>query len=129
MVDRTYIRITTNTPPGTILGMVAAYFTIHYLQHGGYGPEWLRYYGKDLLLIPLLLSATEIAAQFLNKPVQIRLKEVVLAVVAVSLAFEWWIPAATGAGGGDPFDIVAYAAGGFLYAILVRLHRRRVAWQ
>lgn len=120
MVDRPHIRISTSLTPQIILVMVAAYFFTHYLQHFVRGPGWLRHYGKDLLLVPMIISAVEITAQFLNKPIAIRTKEVVLAVLAVSVAFEWIIPALSKNQTGDPWDVAMYLAGGLVFLFFTR---------
>lgn len=127
MVDRSYIRINTSLTPGIVLAMVASYFFAHYLQHTGRGPELVRFYAKDFLLVPLLISATEITAQFLNRPIAIRTREVIVAVVAVSVAFEWLIPTISASGEGDIWDIAMYTAGGLFFLLLSRW-RGRTSW-
>jgi len=104
--------------------LTTIYFALHYLQYSGEGPSLIRFYGKDLLLVPLLACATAAAAELSGRPQAIGIKEIVLTFIAVAVFFEGLLPVLSETVVGDPCDIAAYAAGAVLtgYAI----HRDRI---
>jgi len=113
-----------------VLPLTACYFGIHYLQHSGVGPDFVRFYGKDLILVPLLTCATMIAAELSGRPQKTGTKEVVLTFVAVSVFFEGLLPYFSEEASGDLFDIAAYAAGAVMTILAIRSNKelRHSVW-
>lgn len=107
-----------------VLPLTACYFTLHYLQYTGAGPAVVRFYGKDVLLVPLLTFATAIAAELFGRPQKIGTKEIALTFAAVSVFFEGILPLLSDEVSGDPFDIAAYAAGAILTLWAVRSNKK-----
>lgn len=120
MADRTYLGLTSKTVKTTALPLAAGYFALHYLQHSGGGPEWLRFYGKDVLLVPILVTATSLTGEMLGRPQKIGWREVLLTWAAVSVFFELLLPAFRQNIAGDPLDIVVYALGAVIFLFFLK---------
>lgn len=120
MADRNYLGLTSKTVKTTALPLTAVYFALHYLQFSGAGPEWLRFYGKDMLLVPMLVTAVSLTGEMLGKPQRIGWREVVLTWIAVSVFFELFLPAFRDNIKGDPLDMVAYGLGAAVFLIFLR---------
>jgi len=102
----------------TIFVFTAFYLVLHYLQNHGLGPEIIRFYGKDLILVPLLILGINSAATFFHVPTKIRFKEVVLTIIVCIIAFEFLFPRFGMAFERDPVDILCYTLGGVFYYFL-----------
>lgn len=120
MADRNYIGLNSKTVRTTALPLTAGYFVLHYLQFSGAGPEWLRFYGKDILLVPILITATSLTGEMLGKPQRIGWREVLLTWIVVSVFFELFLPAFREDIKGDPLDIAAYAFGAAVFLFFLR---------
>lgn len=99
----------------TLFILAAIYLVLHYLQRHGLGPEFLRYYGKDLILVPILILGISSSITLLGKPAIIDLKELIITIVVCIIAFEFIFPAFGMAFERDWADILSYLAGGIFY--------------
>jgi len=101
----------------TALLLCSLYLVLHWLQVHALGPEWIRFHGKDLLLVPMLLLATEITGKLIGKPVHLGLREVLLCLLYVGVAFELLLPKWGLAAPGDWRDVLAYSLGAWAYQL------------
>lgn len=101
----------TKNSGGWILSFAAAYLALHYMQHHHTGPEVIRFYGKDLILVPMLLGATAMASNFLNKPIALGTKEAIIAVVYCGFVFELVMPRLVENVHFDFIDLICYSIG------------------
>lgn len=112
-------------------GLVALllYFLLHAAQHYGIGGSFLICYGKDLVCLPLILTATDILAEELKiskpKPQICTL----LAFVYVSVIFEGILPRMSTTYISDINDIACYAVGGTIYALLNRSYAKNISFR
>lgn len=88
------------------------------LERTGHSIPFLHAYLDDLVCFPVVLS---LALAFLRSFVtaaDYRLNKVhiVLAVAYFSFVFEWLLPRISMNYTSDPFDVLAYAAGAFVFA-------------
>ncbi|MCA1762090.1 MAG: hypothetical protein ABR574_02765 [Cryomorphaceae bacterium] len=109
-----------------LLAMSAIYFVLHFMQHRELGNEIIRFYGKDFILVPILLSGVGLASRFLNKPILIGTKEVILAVVYCSVVFEGILPVFRSNLTADYVDVICYAAGGLMWHMAFREKRKKI---
>lgn len=100
--------------------LVGLYLALHFAQHNSLGPDWLRFYGKDLLMVPVLLLAVQIVCTEIERPFKMSIGTIALSVMYVSLVFEVFIPWLRPNANGDWTDVLAYVAGGVLYALLIK---------
>lgn len=96
----------------------AVYFVLHYIQHHGIGFELLRFYGKDLLLVPFLMLGIKTTAYILGIKINIGLKELIATVLTCILSFEVIFPRLGMAFAPDLIDVFCYVIGGIFYFIL-----------
>jgi hypothetical protein len=101
------------------LAGMSLYFVLHFFQESAMGPEWMRFYLKDLLFIPILLTAVKVTFLYFNVHFTPRTKEVVVAVIYSLVVFEWMVPKIRGIEFvPDVVDMLAYGLGGLLWFIL-----------
>ncbi len=98
-----------------ILACSALYLLMHFLQSNALGPELLRYYFKDILLVPMLLFSIRIVASLFQLQVQVGNKEIFIAFLYCALAFEVIVPRISENRSFDWFDILAYGLGAIAY--------------
>jgi hypothetical protein len=103
---------------------LAVYFVLHSAQHHVLGPEWLRFYGKDLLFVPLLLAAVYHSTLLLGIQPRHLLRHTLAATLYSAIVFEYVWPRLSPNAHGDPADVVCYAVGGCCYAFGMILRRR-----
>jgi len=101
----------------TTLILTAFYFVLHYLQAHSVGPEFIRYHGKDLILVPLLILGIKTASAILGIPIQIRIKELIATILVCTFAFEIFFPKLGMAFAFDLVDVSFYFIGGIFYFI------------
>ena len=101
-----------------ILLLSALYLMLHYLQNHGIGPEWIRFYGKDLILVPLLILGISSATALFQMPVRIRFNELVLTTLVCIITFEFMFPRFGMAFERDMVDILCYIAGALNFYFL-----------
>lgn len=99
----------------TIFIFTTFYLVLHYLQNHGNGPEIIRFYGKDLILVPLLILGISSATTLFQVPAKIRFKELVLTIIVCITAFEFLFPRFGMAFERDLGDILCYISGGLFY--------------
>jgi hypothetical protein len=110
--------------PYLLLACILLYLLTHHAQTFGWGSWVFRFYIKDVLIVPVLLSAVGIAMSVLKKDFDPGKKEVWIAVIYVTLAFEILMPIFGTNIEFDPFDVICYAIGGFVYYVFLRdVHR------
>jgi len=97
----------------------AIYLVLHYMQHHEIGPSIIRYYAKDLILVPLLLGCVSMTSQFFNKHIQIGTKEVAIAVVYCGIVFELVLPRFAENVHFDFIDLVCYCIGGAAWHFII----------
>jgi len=115
MADRTHIGLNERL---FFLTSMAAYFLLLSFQEFEIGYEWMRYYAKDLLFVPLLLTAIKISMNLLGTSVVMDTKKVVIAVIYAAVVFEFIVPLSRGmVFEVDLVDILAYAMGGILWSL------------
>lgn len=88
------------------------------LERTGHPLPFLHAYLDDLVCFPVVLS---LALAFLRSFVtaadyRLSKAHIVLAVVYFSFLFEWLLPRISGNYTSDPLDVLAYAAGAFVFA-------------
>lgn len=93
---------------------------MHHAQAFGWGGTAFRFYAKDIIIVPLVLSATGITMQLLKKDFRPGMKEVIAAVIYISLVFEILLPAFGTKFETDVIDVICYGIGGILYFALFR---------
>lgn len=98
-----------------ILALALIYLALHFIQHHQIGPEVLRFYGKDLILVPMLLGGIAMAGQFFNKAIPMGTKEVIIAVVYCGLVFELVIPQVVENAHFDFIDLICYSIGAAIW--------------
>jgi hypothetical protein len=101
------------------VALLGAFFILHFLQKMGIGPEFIRYYFKDVILVPLLVIAIKMCGELLGRKLAVNKKELLITVVYVSVAFEWILPKLELAYPGDWIDVCCYAIGAWLYNIYI----------
>ncbi|NEN22502.1 hypothetical protein G3O08_03165 [Cryomorpha ignava] len=102
----------------TLFLLAAIYLVVHYMQAHGRGPVLLRFYGKDLTLIPFLILGISSASALFNISVKIRFKELILTVIVCIVGFEFIFPRFGMAFERDMADMLCYIAGGLFYYIV-----------
>ena len=115
MVNSSHIELSGKKEERLAVLLLAIYFTLHLMQARGIGPEYVRFYTKDLILIPLLIIATKLVLIVFQKKIGIGAKEIVITTVYVSVAFEVFFPILDLASGGDWIDVCCYAFGALVY--------------
>src|SRR5690554_5690772 len=108
----------------TFFILVTVYFIIHYIQFHGFGPEVVRFYAKDIILVPFLMLGINATTTTLGKQIRIGLKELILTVLICTLAFELIFPRFGMAFAFDLSDIICYVIGASLYYFLF-LHKSK----
>lgn len=110
------------TKSGTysFIALLSIYLMLHAAQVWGIGPEWIRFYGKDLIIVPLLLLGITRIQSILNRKIEIRGKEIILLVIYVSLVFEVIIPFIKTNITSDIWDILMYSSGAAFYYLTIR---------
>lgn len=102
----------------TFLVLAGVYFVLHYLQHYGLGSEILRFYAKDIILVPFLILGINATMLSLGIETRIGFKELILTILTCTLAFEVVFPSFGMAFAPDIVDVICYIFGGGLYYIL-----------
>lgn len=100
--------------------ILSLYLLLHTFQMRGIGPEWIRFYGKDLIIVPLILLGTTRLQAILNRKIEIQKKEIILLVIYISLVFEVIMPLIKPGKTTDIWDILMYIAGAQIYYLLFR---------
>lgn len=87
------------------------------LQYLQITPTWFNYYADDILFLPLCLSlALWVQQRFINPLFVFSVAQIVLTWLACSVLFEGIYPYLITGFTQDPFDILAYALGAFIFA-------------
>ena len=102
----------------TLLTLAAIYLVLHFIQNHGLGPEILRFHGKDLILIPILILGISSTTILFEIPVTIRINELILTIVVSIISFEFIFPRFGMAFERDSADILCYISGGLFYYIV-----------
>jgi len=101
----------------TFLILAGGYFILHYLQYNGLGPEVLRFYAKDIILIPFLMLGINATMTYMGISPKIGIRELILTILTCSIAFELIFPKFGMAFESDIVDIFCYIFGGSLYYV------------
>lgn len=81
----------------------------------------MRFYLKDFIFVPILLTAIKISAELFFHPIRVGTKEVIIAVLYAVFVFEWLLPKSEGTEFAlDWMDIMSYGLGGMVYFFLFR---------
>ena len=88
------------------------------MQFHSLGPEALRFYGKDFILIPFLMLGINVAMISLGIDAKVGIKELILTILTCSIAFEFIFPKFGMAFEPDVVDVFCYFFGGSIYYIL-----------
>jgi len=99
--------------------LIFLYLAIRWARSISFGPEFLHFYGGDLLFIPILMTSVKIVRQLFNFSFAIDKMQVAIAVVYSSVVFEWLLPNEGTNFVGDPLDIAAYTLGALLYVFVI----------
>ncbi|MGB6037232.1 MAG: hypothetical protein WBG42_13245 [Cryomorphaceae bacterium] len=99
--------------------MIFLYLAIRWIRAIHVGPEFLHFYGGDILFVPILMTSVKIVKWLFNFSFRVDKIEVAIAVVYSSIVFEWLLPNEGTNFVSDPFDIVAYTIGALLYVFLI----------
>jgi hypothetical protein len=99
--------------------MIFFYLTIRWIRAIHFGPEFLHFYGGDILFVPILMTSVKIVKWLFDFSFRVNKIEVAIAVVYSSVVFEWLLPNEGTNFVSDPFDIVAYAFGALLYVFYI----------
>lgn len=99
------------------------------MQHYQLGFEWMRFYGKDIILVPLLLIGTQIIGNEIGKPLQVSRAQITIIVAYVSLVFEGIIPWVKPEMNSDPMDILMYATGGLGFYLFKEKFLNKASWK
>lgn len=97
--------------PVVVVLLVAAYFALHLMQHYALGPELMRFYGKDVLLVPMLAAGIAISTSLAGFSTCITLRNLLLTGVYAAMVFEVILPAIGNQYQTDRYDLAAYALG------------------
>lgn len=102
----------------TLFILAAIYLVLHYMQAHGIGPELIRFYGKDLIFIPILILGISSTMTVFKMNSKIRIKELILTILVCIVSFEFVFPTFGMAFERDLADISCYIIGGLFYYIL-----------
>lgn len=81
----------------------------------------MRFYLKDLIFVPIMLTAIKISAELFFRPISVGTKEVIIAVVYAVFVFEWLLPLRQGMEFAlDWIDILSYSLGGMVYLMFFK---------
>lgn len=103
----------------SFLALAGVYFAVHYLQFHGLGPELVRFYAKDIILVPFLMLGINATTLALGLATRIGIKELTLTILTCSIAFEVIFPKFGMAFEPDIVDVLCYIFGGSLYYIYI----------
>jgi hypothetical protein len=109
-----------------ILACSGIYLLLHLLQNYALGPEFVRFYFKDILLIPMLMFSIGIVSKLFGLRIQLGNKEVLFAFFYCVLAFEIIMPKIRDNHTLDWFDIIAYGAGAILFLVFYKQRTRGI---
>lgn len=84
------------------------------MQSYGVGSETIRFYGKDIILIPFLILGINAANEILKLNLRISYKELIITTVYCIIAFEGVFPYYGMAFEADTMDILCYIFGALL---------------
>lgn len=112
-----------------ILAFSFIYLTLHFLQSHALGPEFVRFYAKDILLVPMLLFSVGIVSNSFSLQIELGNKEVCIAFLYCVLAFEIIIPTLSDFKSFDWLDIIAYALGAVVYLAFYKQSAEGIALQ
>lgn len=116
------VGMSNNASAGVLIGLLALYFGIHFLQAHDIGPEVVRYYGKDFLFLPALMLCVRHAAQLGGITFHFAGKHLLIALLYTIAVFEILLPTLSSKYHRDPMDVAAYALGSVIcYAALRRI--------
>lgn len=110
--------------PAVVVVIVAAYFALHLMQHYALGPELLRFYGKDVLLVPVLASGVAISTGLAGMNIKITFPKLLLTGIYVAVVFEFILPHFGEQYHTDWYDLPAYALGVIIAWLLLWQYRR-----
>ncbi len=96
------------------LGLLVSYLIFHVLQSRGLGPTWLRWYAKDLIVVPVVFLGAFLAMNEFNKSRHFRRRDVLALVIYTSLLFEWFLPKVGSKYHSDGMDVLMYIIGGLI---------------
>lgn len=90
-------------------------------------PDWLLFYGKDFLCMPIVLTICLTAVRFLKKDQSINLTlfTVLSLCTFYSIYFEAYLPKVHSRYTADLLDVIMYFSGGFLFYFLQRKKANR----
>jgi len=109
-----------------ILACSGIYLLLHLLQNYALGPEFVRFYFKDILLIPMLMFSIGIVSKLFGLSIQLCNKQVLFAFFYCVLAFEIIMPKIRDSLTLDWFDIIAYGAGAVLFLVFYKQRTRGI---
>lgn len=80
----------------------------------------LRWYLTDLLFVPAMCTFALILVRLIKRDptLTIPARNIFFQVFAVSVYFEWYLPNQNAKYTSDPWDIVMYVLGGFLFLLV-----------
>jgi len=81
------------------------------MQAYGIGSQAIRFYGKDIILIPFLILGINAANEILKLNLRISHKELIITTVYCIVAFEYVFPYYGMAFEADAMDILCYIVG------------------
>jgi len=101
--------------------VMALYFLVRWaLIFGDTGI--LRWYLTDLLFVPAMCTFALIAVRRIKNDATLTIpaRNIYLQVLVVALYFEWYLPGQDAKYTSDPWDVVMYLLGGFLFLWIQR---------
>ncbi|MCZ4409211.1 hypothetical protein O3Q51_10340 [Cryomorphaceae bacterium 1068] len=99
--------------------MIFLYLAIRWIRAIHFGPEFLHFYGGDILFVPILMTSVKIVKWLFNFSFNVNKLEVAIAVVYSCVVFEWLLPNEGTNFVSDPLDIAAYIFGALLYVFFI----------
>jgi hypothetical protein len=98
-----------------ILICSAIYLLLHLFQNYAFGPEFVRFYFKDILLIPMLMFSIAVVSALFGFRIELGNKEILSAFLYCVLVFEVILPISRENLSADWFDVIAYGMGAILF--------------
>lgn len=108
------------------IGLMSFYFFVRYIRVNVEGmPDFIRFYLTDLIFVPTMCCFALIFVRILKRDTTITISPVLVLMqtLFVSIYFEWYLPTYKGRIGwytSDPWDIVMYFCGAFLFLVIQR---------
>ena len=114
-------RILTASGWSVLAVLVVLFGALRLGEASGGMSRWLRWYGDDLLFMPLVLTAALFAHRLGGAGASwvLPVRQGLAAAVVVGALFEGVLPSLAGHGTADPVDLVAYLAGWVFFQALL----------